>query len=280
MISLILTILCSTCIALILKSNATRKGHPVVLLFANYLVAAAISLVFLVTAETFEYAFATFIFAALLAILFVTSFFLFAKAVESAGAALSQTSSRLSVVVPVILSILFFHETPSSFQIAGIILAIVTIVMFYLSIKGEKTNRINALVSLYLLGLLFGIGIADFSMKLFNVWRPNAEKPFFLFTIFTFAALYTGAVILFRRIRITRQTMMLGAVLGVPNVFSTFFLLLALKQLPAIVVYPAVNIGIIVLTAILAALFWREKMNTYSVFGLACGLLSILLLGF
>ncbi|MEE4311228.1 MAG: EamA family transporter [candidate division KSB1 bacterium] len=280
MISLILTILCSTCIALILKSNATRKGHPVVLLFGNYFVAAMISLIFLLTADNVKYAMVTFVFAAILAILFVTSFFLFAKAVESAGAALSQTSSRLSVVVPVMLSIFLLQETPSSFQIAGIFLAIVTIFQFYLSIRSEKTDRINVLVSLYLIGLLLGIGIADFSMKVFNVWRPYAEKPFFLFTIFAFAALYTGSIILFTRIRINRRTLTLGAALGVPNVFSTFFLLIALRQLPAIVVYPAVNIGIIVLTAIIATLFWRERMNAYSLFGLVCGLLSILLLNF
>jgi hypothetical protein len=42
MTDLLLTILCSTSIALILKQNDTRQGHPVLLLSGNYFIAAVI----------------------------------------------------------------------------------------------------------------------------------------------------------------------------------------------------------------------------------------------
>jgi multidrug transporter EmrE-like cation transporter len=67
-------------------------------------------------------------------------------------------------------------------------------------------------------------------------------------------------------------------VLGVPNVLSTFFLLGALSLLPAILVYPIMNVGIIVFTTLLAFVIWKEKLNRWGVLALTSGLLAILFL--
>ncbi len=66
--------------------------------------------------------------------------------------------------------------------------------------------------------------------------------------------------------------------MGVPNVFSTIFLLGALSQLPAIFVYPTINIGIIIFTAIGAYTIWKEKMNKVGIVALISGIVAILFL--
>ena len=66
---------------------------------------------------------------------------------------------------------------------------------------------------------------------------------------------------------------------GVPNMFSSFFLISALTQLPAIMVYPVTNIGIIILTTILANIFWKERLNKYGLLSLLAGIAAIVLLG-
>jgi hypothetical protein len=71
-----------------------------------------------------------------------------------------------------------------------------------------------------------------------------------------------------------------GFALGVPNVLTTIFLLGALAVLPAIVVFPFMNVGIILLTTVLAFLIWHEKLNRWGVLALAAGLLAILFLSF
>ena len=115
-------------------------------------------------------------------------------------------------------------------------------------------------------------------MKIFREWRPATEKPFFLFSIFAFSFLYTVGFVLLKRIRWERSTLLRGTVLGVPNVFSSFFLLSALARLPAIIVYPTVNIGIILLTTLGAALIWSERLNRFGKWALLFGLIAILLL--
>ncbi len=221
----------------------------------------------------------TLLFGALLAFLFVYTFFSFAKAVSIAGTALASVSSRLSVVIPIALSILVFHEIPDAPQVFGFCFALVTILLFYSSLKTSSPGPLRFVEAFYLFALLLGIGLNDFCMKLFHEWRPTTEKPFFLFSIFTFSFLYTAGFIYLKKIRWEKSTLIRGAILGVPNILSSFFLLSALARLPAIIVYPTVNIGIILLTTLGAALIWSERLNRFGKWALLFGLISILLLG-
>jgi drug/metabolite transporter (DMT)-like permease len=278
MFALLLTIACSTSIALILKYNDTRDGNPLVLLTANYFIAAIISFIFLCINPHRSFSMETLLFGASLAILFVVSFFAFAKAVRIAGTALATVSSRLSVIVPLLLSILIFKEKPSSFQAIGIMLAFITIGLFYQSIRNSDSKEIRLLDYIYLLIVLLGIGVNDFGMKIFQQWRPTIEKPYFIFIIFLFCFMYTFIVVVIKGVRMDKPVLVRGAILGIPNMFSTFFILLALGQLPAIVVYPTVNIGIILLTTLGAAILWKEKMNRSGLWALQFGMAALILL--
>lgn len=278
MIPLILTILCSTLIALILKYSGSRKGNPVLLLCGNYFAAMVIMLILIVSEKKLVYSIESFLFGAALGLLFFIGFFAFAKAVSTAGASLSAVSSRLSVIIPITLSIIIFGEVPSYFQLSGIILALVTIILFYFSIRHFSAGTFHRMDYFYLFALIVGIGINDFSFKVFQNWRPGDEKNFFILTIFSFAFLYSLSYILFRKIKFEQHTLTTGIILGIPNVFSSYFLLGALNQLPAIIVYPSINIGIIVLTSLAAFLIWKEKLNVYGWWAMGFGLSAILLL--
>ena len=75
-----------------------------------------------------------------------------------------------------------------------------------------------------------------------------------------------------------KETALWGLALGVPNVFSTVFLLAALALVPAIIVYPLINVGIILFTTLLAFVIWKEKLNRWGILALTSGLLAILFL--
>jgi drug/metabolite transporter (DMT)-like permease len=280
MLALFLTVLCSTSIALILKHNDTRRGDAIVLLAGNYFVAAGISLIFFVLNENAQFSCPTFLFGSFLGILFVLAFFAFAKAVSLAGTSLSTLSSRLSVIVPLILSVIIYNEYPTVVKVFGFIFTFITIFFFYLSLKGDGNLSLRTTEYFYLLAVLLGIGVNDFCMKIFQHWRPVAEKPFFLLMIFGFAFIYSSGYIVLKRISVNRETVILGGLLGIPNVFSSYFLLSALSVLPGIIVYPVTNIGIIVLTALAALLIWREQLNIHGRWALISGIIAIILLSF
>ena len=49
-----------------------------------------------------------------------------------------------------------------------------------------------------------------------------------------------------------------GAAVGIPNYFSSSFLLKSLSGLPAFVVYPAFSAGTLVLVTVIAIIMFRE----------------------
>jgi drug/metabolite transporter (DMT)-like permease len=280
MVALLLTVLCSSSIALILKDNHIRQGNPLLLLAGNYFIAALIGFGFVLADKEAILSTETFIFGTLLALLFVATFFAFTKAVGAAGTALATVSSRLSVIVPLLLSIIIYQEEPTIYQLAGIILAFITIILFYFSLRNESSKKLHFIDYFYLLAVMIGIGLNDFCMKVFQQWRPGSEKSYFILIIFSAATIYTFSAILIKGIRFNRIVLIRGGLLGVPNMFSTFFILLALAQVPAIVVYPVTNIGIILLTALGAWIIWKEKLNMYGIFALISGIVAIIFLGF
>ncbi|MFO7891886.1 MAG: EamA family transporter [bacterium] len=279
MIPLLLTIICSTSIALILKTNDVKKGQPFILLSGNYLAASLICIVFIVVSKNPEFSFETFWFGIILGLLFVIAFFIFAESVSRAGTALAVVSSRLSVLIPIILSIIIFHETPNVKQVAGFFLTIATIIFFYYSLKTSPEKKHSLTDYLYLILLLIGIGINDFGMKVFQQLKPMNEKPLFLLCIFGSAFIYSQSYVFLKKIMFKKRTFIRGLTLGIPNIFSSFFLIGALSVLPAIIVFPSINISIIVLTSISAYLIWKEKLNTCGVLSIISGSIAILLFG-
>jgi drug/metabolite transporter (DMT)-like permease len=277
MIPLLLTIICSTSIALILKYSDTRKGNPVLLLCGNYFTASLISLILFIAQENIVYSTETFLFGVVLGLFFFLGFFAFAKAVSTAGASLSAVSSRLSVIIPIVLSIIIFGEIPSYFQLSGIILALLTILLFYFSIRKFSSGSFHKADYIFLFALLIGIGINDFCFKIFQNWRPAEENNFFILTIFSFAFIYSFSYILLKKVKFKTGTVTTGIILGVPNVFSSYFMLDALNQLPGIIVYPSINIGIIVLTTLAAFLIWKEELNGYGWWAMGFGVTAIFL---
>ena len=210
--------------------------------------------------------------------IFVFGFFAFSESVGRAGTAISTVSSRLSVFIPVLLSIIIFKEKPGFYHLFGFLFTFFTILLFYFSLKSNKYVQISIRDYFFLFGVLVGVGIADFSLKLFQNIRPQTDKEFFIFSIFLFAFIYTAVIILVKKIKLNKHTVISGGVLGIPNVFSSVFLLGALEKISAMVVYPTVNIGVILLTALLAFIIWKERLNLFSILSLISGIISIILL--
>ncbi len=279
MIYLLLTIISSVTIALILKYNANRKGQPVVMLTGNYFIASIIAASIILIKGNISFSIVALIFGLLLGVMFIISFFIFAKAVELAGTALATVSSRLSVFIPVFLVVVFYGEVPLPQTYIGFICTILTIVLFYFSINHKKAEDSQKSKYLFLIAVLVLIGINDFAIKLFQLTRSSAEEKFFVYIIFT-TAFFCGTVyVLFRKLKIVSKDLLTGFLLGVPNVFSTIFLLSALNQLPAMIVYPVMNTGVIVLTTIASYLIWKEKLNKSGIAAIVLGTAAILLLG-
>ncbi len=278
MLFLIFAIICSSSLALILKQGHVKNANTVLLINGNYFTASFFALLFVIFKYGFDYSIGAVLFASALGILFAVTFVIYSKAISLAGTALATVSARLSVLIPVLFSILLFGESPNIKMIFGFALALVTLYLFYLSLKNHGTAEGRKGKYIYLISLLVGIGFVDFSMKIFEQNFPIAEKGVFVFTIFFSAFVYTLIYLLVKKIKFDKGTFSLGLILGVPNVLAIHFVLAALSELPAIIVFPIQNIGVIVITAIAAYLIFKEKINLYGKLAIAVGIAAILFL--
>ena len=219
MLYLILTIFCSTAIALVLKINSNQKGDTIVLLAGNYFSASIISLILFVSESNSTSPLEIIPLGIFLSLLFVGSIFAFSKSVNLSGAALSTVSSRLSVFVPIILSILIYNELPDVYQIIGLLLTLLTILLFYFAINNSSKDPKEKNKFIYLLLILFGIGIADFFMKVFQENWGSSDKAWFLFWIFFFSFIITFTIALRNKKEINYKTILMGIGMGIPNIF-------------------------------------------------------------
>jgi len=114
-----------------------------------------------------------------------------------------------------------------------------------------------------------------------------SDIPFDAFAVLIFGvAGIIGTLILITQIitgrtAINTRSVIGGIMLGVPNYGSILFLLLALdSNLGGSVIYPINNVSIIVLSAILAYLIFKEKFNTKNILGVVLSIIAIILIAF
>ena len=284
MFYLFLAMVCSATIAMIFKYTENTNSNRYLITSANYFVAFSISLfmVFyknLVTGLIKEqpflselkllvsgdpYTFTAYgsvwwgiIVGGISGFFFFFSFIYYQKSVKENGVGISGTFAKLGILIPMIFSIVLWKEFPSTYQWIGIALSLVSILIVNLSSKSlEKFDFKPTILLLFIFG-----GMAEFSNKIYQQYALNQYKDMFLFAIFFVAFLISLFFTLQDRSKINKRDILTGMAVGVPNLFSSFFLILALDTLKATVVFPIYSAGSIVLINIGGLLIFKEKIS-------------------
>lgn len=283
MLDLILTILCTSGNAIIIKLAETRISNRLAMLFCNYVVAGGTGIVVsLITEPGGISQLSTFsrVMGVIGGGIFAANFFIYFVAIKKRGVALPSALMRLGAVVPLIVSILFFRESPSILQVAGIVGALASAVMLSLGVHGgemrisEKSGK-AFLLAVWALALLLCFSIPDLINKLFEQLGEPTHKSTFLAIIFSCAGIFVGIAILVQRIKIRSSDILWGALLGFPNLFASYFLVSALTKLPAYLVFPTTSAASVMVVAIVAVIAFRERIKLVGVIGMILTLLSL-----
>lgn len=284
MIYLLLATICSATIALIFKYTENSNTNRYVITSSNYFIAFSTSLFMILNKKLFvslevkssfisevkllfsgdAYILSPYssivwgvLIGSIAGIFFFLSFIYYQKSVKENGVGISGTFAKLGILIPMIFSIIFWREYPSIFQWIGISLSIVSILIVNLSSKTlEKFDFKSTLILLFISG-----GMAEFSNKFYQKYALNDYKDVFLFTIFLVAFLISIFYTLKEKSVFTKKDVITGFLVGIPNLFSSYFIILALDTLKTSVVFPLFSAGSILLINIGGVLIFKEKIE-------------------
>jgi len=281
---LLLAILCSAAIALLFKHSETSGMNRYAVTTVNYVTASLVSAALLlfdrgerlatprlsgalqeigkaIAHSTTLPSDVSPVWAALIGLtagaVFFLAFVYYQISVREHGVGLSGTFTKLGILVPMSLSLILWRELPTSVQTAGIALAVFSIVLVNWPRGGDWRGALRpALLLLFLFG-----GVAEFSNKVFQKYGLQSDKAIFLLCTFGVAFLCSLAVTLYRKRPVARRDLVMGVAVGVPNLFSSFFLIKALDTIPATVVFPAYGAGTIVIINLIGMSFFGERLT-------------------
>ncbi len=274
MLHLLIALLTSAMITLMMRLSEKYRRNPISMLAMNYLTCCLMAIAFSGNLTLFpkeEGLPITLLLGGICGMLYLCSFLLLQWNVSRNGVALPATFMKLGVLVPTILSVVVFGESLTTLRILGIVAAIAAILL--MQGKGQKAGSTIGLVILLLSG-----GLSDTMSKVYETWGPAALKNQYLLYTFLMALILCVVLCIVRKQTLCWQDALFGALLGIPNYLSARFLLLALGELPAVVVYPSFSVGTIVLVTLAGLVFFKEKLSTRKWIALGVILAALVLL--
>ncbi len=277
MLFLCLAVLASSLISIMMRVGETRARSVMGMFVVNYIVCAALACLFAGRIALYSPAPGIGLAMGLgtaAGVLFLVCFVLLQLNIARNGVAMASTFMKLGVVISTLIAILVFHEEPRLTQGLGIVLAVASILLIHTDQEtGQKASWKWLLPVLLVCG-----GVTDSMANVFDKIGDPAVKDFYLFYTFTAALVCALILMLKRKERIGKEEILSGVLVGIPNYFSTRFLLLSLGQLPAVIVYPAVSVGTIILVSLAGVLFFKEALSRRKLLAMAIIAVSLVLL--
>ena len=298
---LLLKVASSVGMGLVLKRADARSLDRLPMIRVNYAVAAVLGFIATVALGQNHISTPTMLLAAITGVLFVAGMLVWTRAIQEAGLALSVVAMRTAIVIPLLASVLIWHERPSPLELTGSIVALLALSLVLSEVARPKlANRKSSPEnppplhppsssirssfftipsSLLWLSLLFlADGLVMVPALIFRKQLPQAESLPFQTVIFVTAFFITTLLYYLRRPRLTNETLKWGALLGTANLGNYLFLVLALSVLPGLAVYPAIAAGEVGLMAVAGVVLWKEKVGLRSWLGIALAILALVLI--
>ncbi|MFH0756075.1 MAG: DMT family transporter [Bacteroidota bacterium] len=286
---LLFCILSSTGIFIIFKS-IDRFGIPSFpVIVINYLVAALLGFLIhpdralLMKIHETEWLPASMI----IGILFIAMFFLVAYSSRTAGISVTTVASKMSVIFPIVFSLLIDKTDRFTFMKGLAIL--LTLAGVTMTVFKPRAAKLNPAVTYIPLLLFVGMGVVDSLVK-FAQHRFVDDNETALFSAVLFMnAFFTGILVLFfspghlpffKRLAVWGW----GFLLGTVNFGSIFFLVRALNYKSAAgtgidssVIFGVNNTGIVALSVLAGLWIFRERLEPINWTGISLSAIALIL---
>ncbi len=259
----------SVIIANMLKYYQKNYKESILYVFlSNYFIAAILSYLLypfsFAGVEVFDYTMGS-----IVGVMYLINFLILNRNIQENGMSLSIAVMRISLIIPIIISLILFKESVHTVNFIGIAVIIITFFML-----GQMKNRL----SIILLLLLFLLtGISDFGMKFYEYYGNNSINTY-LFFLFAAAFVFNALIILIKRERFSPNAIIFGLILGFPNQLTSYFFMKSLISIPAAIAYPMLGAGVALISVLSDKFIWKSKLSIKQIIILIllmCGIILI-----
>ena len=176
------------------------------------------------------------------------------------------------MLIPAFAGITIWHETIYIAQIIGLVLLLSSLAM---GINPKKDRRITGKWLLYSLLAMISSGTVGVLQKIHQSSAYASEMNGLIMVAFFAAAGLLGIVLLILRFCRREPAILAGIGSGSTNLMNLYLA----GVLPSVIMFPIFNGGVILINAIVARVFFKEKMSVIQVIGLCIGALAIAMIG-
>ena len=283
MLFLALNIILLSGFGLFLKhaKNNQQRLNPIG--FVNYLCAFFISIWVLSQGQDFEFSKITFALGITNGVTYAIGFELFTLGIRLSGIVVTAAIVRLSIVIPILVSMVFWKEIPNLWQTIGLILTFVAIPL--LSQREKEPNYTftpdrpevsQGLGFAVVLTILVITGISRLTMKAFNEMCPIDEKPLYMSLLFGVATVIYFGICLYQRTWPNWWEVAYGILIGVCNVGGSWALLIALDKVSALIAFPMSSSGGVLFTMFVGMVFLHERLSRTSLIGALFAIVALI----
>jgi drug/metabolite transporter (DMT)-like permease len=212
------------------------------------------------------------------------NFYLLAYTAQRAGVAVAALASRLSVAIPAILAFFVYQDSLNTAKLVGLATALGSL---YLCTAPDGRSSSQHSVWIKLLPLLvfvtFGGYFTVIKYAQAHYLDESTYHPYVM-AGFLFAFLTSVVIGAARKLLVPQQFRighaLAGTLLGAINYVAVYALIkmLALAGWQSSQLYPIYSVGVVAVSALLAVVFFHERLSAHKTAGLAVGLLAVALL--
>ncbi len=291
MLYLSLAAICSLLLVVIFKLFNTYNVESFQAIVCNYIVCVLIGSIqggsFPLGSDVIQKDWFPFMLA--LGLLFISGFYIASQTVRHFGIAVASVAQRMSIIISVSFAILYFNEAATITKIIGILFAISSVILINLPDKKstESTSNDTSIRPIYYLmplSILVISGCIEAILQYVHLSFDDLDSNQESTILFSFAAfngiVATSFLVLTGKLTLGLKNLFWGVILGIPNYFSIFFLMVALDTIDASKAYPINNIFVVSTSAIVGYFVFSEKLNTFNVLGVIASAISIILIAF
>ncbi|MEH6308430.1 DMT family transporter [Olivibacter sp. CPCC 100613] len=285
MLFVLLSVLCSVTVSVIIKLARRYSVNILQMIAWNYPVAVLLSFHYLEPdLRNFSFTEAPLTIYLILGLLMPSLFIIIAGSIRYSGIVRTEIAQRLSLFIPLLAAFFIFKEHPSAIKLIGLVVGLAAIIC---SIKWQRRNQ-HTLASKnawrYPLLVFFGMGLIDILFKYIAQYQAISYKTsiFLVFILCTLVSfLYIGFLAVTKKEKFSLSGTLWGLALGLFNFGNILLYMKAHQALPnnPSIVFSGMNIGVIVVGAIVGMFLFKEKLSTLNKVGLLLAVISVIIIG-